>query len=104
MVRALIGSSVSLSLTGETLTVKLRVTMLLEPCPSFTVTVNDGQGSNNIVTRSFTVSVSPVNDKLTLDPINALTINEDDLEQAITLSGIGAGAGEDQTLTVAAFS
>ena len=34
-----------------------------------TVTVNDGGASNNIITRTFTVTVNPVNDLPTLDSI-----------------------------------
>src|SRR2546425_6082882 len=41
------------------------------------VTVNDGQPSNNIVTRSFTVTVNPVNDPPTMDPLSDRIIHEE---------------------------
>jgi len=68
-----------------------------------TVAVNDGAGSNNIVNQSFTVTVNPVNDPPTLNPIADLNILEDAGVQTINLTGIGSGApDENQTLTVTA--
>ena len=69
-----------------------------------TVTVNDGQASNNTVTRNLTVTVNPVNDTPTLASIsNPAAINEDVGAQTIDLSGIGTGtANESQALTVTA--
>jgi hypothetical protein len=70
-----------------------------------TVTVNDGGASNNITSRTFTVTVNPVNDPPTLNPIaNPAAINEDAGLQTVNLSGITAGGGESQTLTVTATS
>ena len=70
-----------------------------------TVTVNDGGASNNIITRAFTVTVNPVNQPPTLNPINNLTINENAGPQSVNLSGITSGAAnENQTLTVTAAS
>jgi hypothetical protein len=70
-----------------------------------TVTVNDGAGSNNIVSRAFTVTVNPVNLAPTLSPVADLAINEGAGLQTVNLSGIGAGApNEDQTLTMTASS
>ncbi len=71
-----------------------------------TVTVNDGQASNNIVTRTFTVNVTAVNDTPTLDAIsNPAAINEDSGIQTIDLTGIGTGAAnESQTLVITATS
>lgn len=71
-----------------------------------TVTVNDGQAENNIVSRNFTVEVRSVNDPPTLDPITGspFTINEDAPMQTITLTGISAGGGEDQFLEIYAIS
>src|SRR5207245_1034937 len=72
---------------------------------TITVTVNDGGASNNVVTRAFTVTVSPVNDPPTLNPISDVTLNENTAVQTVNLSGIGAGAAnETQTLTVTATS
>jgi len=70
-----------------------------------TVTVNDGQGSNNIVSRTFTVTVNHINDPPTLNTLANLTINEDSTLQTVALTGITTGAtNEAQTLTVTAVS
>ncbi len=68
-----------------------------------TVTVNDGGASNNIVSKTFTVTVNPVNQPPTLNSINSLTLNENAGAQTVNLSGISSG-GENQTLTVTAVS
>src|SRR5208282_1613955 len=70
-----------------------------------TVTVNDGGANNNIITRTFTVTVNPVNQPPTLNPINNLTINENAGLQTVNLYGITSGAtNENQKLTVTATS
>jgi hypothetical protein len=70
-----------------------------------TVTVNDNGTSNNIVTRTFTVTVNSVNQPPTLNTINSVTINEDGGLQTVSLSGISSGASNEvQTLTVTASS
>jgi hypothetical protein len=70
-----------------------------------TVTVNDGSASNNIVTKTFTVSINPVNQTPTLNAIGNVTINENAGLQTVSLSGINSGAAnESQTLTVTAAS
>ena len=72
---------------------------------TITVTVNDGGASNNIVTRTFSVTVNAVNDAPTLDVLANLNINEDSGTQTVNLTGISSGAGnESQTLTVTAIS
>src|ERR1039458_479020 len=72
---------------------------------TITVTINDGGASNNIVTRTFTVTVNAVNQPPTLNTISSLTINENAGLQTVNLSGIGSGAAnENQTLTVTAVS
>ncbi len=71
---------------------------------AITVTVNDGGKSNNIVTRTFTVTVLP-NDLPTLDPVGDLTMDYSSAGQVVNLPGIGAGAsGENQRLTITAQS
>ena len=76
---------------------------------TITVTVTDN-GSNvapnvNSVSTSFVVTVTPVNQKPTLDPfISPGAINENSGMQTINLSGITAGMGENQFLTVTATS
>jgi len=70
-----------------------------------TVTVNDGGASNNIVTRTFTVTVNPVNQSPTLGAIADVTVNEGAGQQTVNLTGIGSGAAnESQTLVVTASS
>jgi len=59
---------------------------------------------NLTFTRTFTVTVVPVNDAPTLDPINNVAINEDDAEQVVGLAGISAGPLENQTLRISAVS
>ena len=72
---------------------------------TISVTVNDGGASNNIITRTFTVTVNPVNQPPTLNPVSNLTINENAVLQTVNLSGITSGAAnENQTLTVTATS
>ncbi|MBM3966820.1 MAG: VCBS repeat-containing protein, partial [Planctomycetes bacterium] len=77
-----------------------------------TVTVEDGGLDNDLATttdnatfsRSFTVTVNPVNDTPTLDTISNGTIAEDAPQQTVNLTGITAGGGESQTLRVSATS
>src|SRR6185436_19597546 len=70
-----------------------------------TVTINDGAASNNIVSRSFTGTVGPVNDPPTLDTLANVSLNEDAGPQTVSLSGISSGASDEvQTLTVTATS
>lgn len=68
---------------------------------SVTVTVNNQQPVNNIVSRTFTVTVYSVNDGPTLDPISDLTVDSSSGPQLVTLTGIGSGAAnESQLLSV----
>src|SRR5439155_1435759 len=73
---------------------------------TITVVVNDGQGLNNTVTRTFTVTVTPINDSPTLDPLSPLTVNQEAVPQTVSLTGISAGPANeaDQPLTVTATS
>jgi hypothetical protein len=72
---------------------------------TITVTVNDGGASNNVISRTFTVTVNPVNDVPTLNTLADMTINEGAAQQIVNLSGISSGsANESQTLTVTASS
>lgn len=72
---------------------------------TLTVTVNDGGASNNIVTRSFTVTVNAVNNQPTLNTLANLTLNEGAGLQTVNLTGINSGASNEvQTLTVTATS
>src|SRR4029078_428260 len=68
-------------------------------------TVNNGAASNNIVSRSFNVTVNSVNDAPTLSAISNLTLAANAGAQTISLGGIGSGASnENQVLTVTASS
>ncbi len=70
-----------------------------------TVVVNDHGGLNNIVTRTFQVTVNAADEPPTLDPLNDLVINEDAPQQTVPLTGIGAGNVSDQpALSVTATS
>src|SRR6185503_4523338 len=77
---------------------------------TITVTVTDNGGTLNggvdTVSRTFTVTVTAVNDAPTLAVIpNPVAILEDAAQQFINLTGIGAGGGEaGQVLTVSATS
>jgi len=72
---------------------------------TITVTVNDGAASNNIITRTFTVTVNPVNQSPTLNTLVNVTVAENSGMRTVNLSGIGTGAtNESQTLTVTASS
>jgi hypothetical protein len=79
---------------------------------TITVVVTDGgldgdlstTGDNASVTRTFTVTVNPVNDAPTLDQPDNVVIDEDAAEQTISLAGITAGGGENQPISVSATS
>jgi len=72
---------------------------------TITVTANNGQPSNNIVTQTFTVNVAAVNQLPTLNSITNVTLSYNSPAQTVSLSGISSGAaGEFQPLTVKAVS
>ena len=79
---------------------------------TITVTVEDGgpdlnlatPGDNESFSRTFNVNVTPVNDVPTLNPLSDMTLNEEDPQQTVSLSGITAGGGESQPLRVTATS
>ena len=72
---------------------------------TLTVTVNDGGPSNNVVSRSFTVTVNSVNQSPTLNALADVTINEGAGLQTVNLAGITSGAtNETQTLAITATS
>src|SRR5262249_23239728 len=55
-------------------------------------------------TATVSITVTGVNDGPTLNAIAPVTINEDAAPQTVNLTGISAGGGESQTLTVTAVS
>ncbi|MEM7363078.1 MAG: Ig-like domain-containing protein, partial [Pseudomonadota bacterium] len=73
---------------------------------TITITVNDGEALNNIVVDTFDLTINPVNDDPTIDPIGNQVTNED-----VDVTGIpfvvdeGGGSDEDaQNLIVTATS
>ena len=72
---------------------------------TITVSVNNLQPVNNLVSRTFTVTAYSINDQPTLSPLSDLTLEADVGPQLINLSGIRSGApNEDQLLSVSASS
>ncbi len=70
---------------------------------SFSYTIDDNSGTtSNVATVSITVN--PVNDAPTLNAIADLSIQQNAGLQTVSLSGITAGGGETQVLTVTASS
>jgi hypothetical protein len=72
---------------------------------TMTVMVDDGGTVSNTIIRNFTITVNPLNNPPTLDPLNNLTIAENSGGHTVNLSGISSGAANEiQTLTVTAAS
>ena len=72
---------------------------------TITVAVNDGQYGNNLLTRTFTVTVNPVNDAPTLNAIANVTLDSSAGPKSVTMSGISSGAANEiQPLIVTATS
>ena len=69
---------------------------------SFTVTVTDDDGYTE--TQVISLTVDAVNDAPTLDVLSGVSANEDDGEQTVNLTGISAGVGETQPLSITAVS
>ncbi|GAF74719.1 unnamed protein product, partial [marine sediment metagenome] len=59
---------------------------------------------NGVINRTVTVITEAVNDDPTLDALSEVTINEDAPEQTVNLTGITAGGGETQVLSITAVS
>lgn len=88
-------------------------TLRLQPAPdafgtcTITVTASDGQPQNGTISRTFTVTVNPVNDVPTLDPIPDVvvtTLTNGQANVVVPLSGITSGAAnEAQTLVLSSF-
>lgn len=71
---------------------------------SFDYRVKDSQNADSNI-ASVSINVVAVNDPPTLDPISdPAAISEDASQQTINLTGISAGGGESQTLTVSSIS
>jgi hypothetical protein len=92
------------STTGE-------ASLLLQSAPNafgtaaVTVTVNDNQPSNNIMSRSFIVTVQSENDPPQLAIIHDQALELDSMPRLVFLSGISSGApNEAQALSINAVS
>jgi hypothetical protein len=76
---------------------------------SVTVTDNGPNGVNgavNFITKTFTITVTPVNDAPSFDPVFPITILEDAPQQVISLTGLSTGPANEssQTLILSAVS
>ena len=79
---------------------------------TITVLVEDGgldndlgtQEDNGTVSRAFDVVLAPVNDEPMFDPIADLVLAENSLTQVLDITGITAGAGENQPLQITTSS
>jgi uncharacterized protein (DUF2141 family) len=66
-------------------------------------TANGGHDTSD--SQTFTITINPVNDQPTLDAVSdPAAVDEDASQQTISLSGITAGGGESQALTVTVLS
>lgn len=83
-------------------------TLVITPAPNqsgtATVVVTASDGAGGSVSSNLVVTVNPVNDSPTLNQPGNLTINEDAGPQVVGLTGISAGLGENQGLTITAES
>lgn len=97
--------TVTYSIPSTTGTLRLTPVANAYGTARITVVVNNFQLLNNLLSRSFTVTVNPVNDPPTLNDLSDLFLAADAGAQTVSLSGISSGApNEDQTLTVSATS
>jgi|GEM_PF-2623348 len=69
-----------------------------------TFTVNTGCSTNNLGSATRNVTVTPINTAPTLDAINPVVLLANAGSQTVNLTGISAGCGESQTLTITAAS
>ena len=92
-----------LSGSGSSRTVTLSPLSTQFGAATITLTVMDLAGATS--GTGFTLTVNPINDPPTLDPIANLLLNENAGQQTVSLTGISSGApNENQALTVAASS
>ena len=106
--------TVTVTYTSAEATGRLDFTSVVDQsgAATITVTVEDGgldsdlstTPDNGTFSRTFDVTVVPVNDAPTLDTLSNVTIDEDAPVQTVSLSGISAGSDESQPLRVVAAS
>ncbi len=83
----------------------LSLTPLANQSGFSTITLAVMDGTGNTSSNSFLVTVVPVNDAPTLNPLNNLSISSNAGQQTVPLSGIGSGAAnESQLLLIQATS
>jgi len=92
----------SFNITGSTL--RENDSFNFEVKSSYTVRIRTTSQSNAFFEKAFTIAVTDVNENPTLDSISDASYNEDTPEITVPLSGITAGGGESQPLSVSATS
>jgi len=101
----ILNPAVTYSSPGTTGTLRFTPAANASGTATITVTINDGQSANNVISRTFSVTVNAVNDAPKLNPINNLSLAINALRQTVSLAGISSGAAnESQPLTVTATS
>ncbi|MAF12500.1 hypothetical protein CMK11_18800, partial [Candidatus Poribacteria bacterium] len=71
---------------------------------SVTVTADDQQTENNLTTDTFTIEITPVNNKPVYDSVLPQTADEDAGPTEITVTGVGPGGGADEDLQDVTFT
>ncbi|QDT05605.1 Matrixin [Rubripirellula lacrimiformis] len=62
------------------------------------------QGDNQQTTRTFQLTINPINDAPSMDALSDLSLDEDAPEQVVALTGITAGPNENQAIRISATS
>src|SRR5205807_2464217 len=101
----------TLSGSGGTRTLSYQPAANANGTVTITVTALDGGGTANggadSSSRTFTITVNPVNDAPGFDAVAGQTVNEDAASQGVSITGVGPGGGADeagQIVTVTAVS
>ena len=100
------GVSVSLSADGQTVAIGAFSNNVNKADSGHTriYQLTPSASSLSTATDTISIGVTPVNDVPTLDALSDVNINEDDPEQTVNLTGITAGGGETQVLSITAVS
>jgi len=100
-----IGTDYQILYNQDAPTATLQFTPKTAGTSTVTLTLNDGQATNNSTTKTFTVvAYDEWNAKPTIDKINSMLIYNNESEKTITLSGISDGDETAQNLTIKATS
>ncbi len=89
--------------TGATRTLTFTPAANANGSVTVTVTANDGQTALNTTSRTFTITVTPVNDAPTLNIIPNQVVVEDVGLRTVTLTGVGPGGGADEATQTLSF-